>query len=343
MRQILVVPFGLIMSALFALTGNYLFSLLIITVFFKVILLPTAISQQKGTSKQVRLQPKLKKIQTKFAGDQRKISEETQALYTREGFNPTSAGCLPLLIQFPIMIGLYEVLYTPLSNVLGMTSASVEALKRAYLLFTGVVKDAAVFDQTPIADIVKQAVSEKLLNNTASRALEIDVLKSFREMAASGSQLVQDLIASAGNITDTIINFNDKFTFMGVYLADSPADYKEVGAKILLIPLLSGLTALMSAVFMYMKQKKNNPEMAKNPSMGCMTFMSPMMSVVFTFMFPAGVGVYWIMTNIITFVQTVVLNYTHSPRKVIAQTMVEETVLRRSRENVIKMRAQMEK
>ncbi|NLA77006.1 MAG: YidC/Oxa1 family membrane protein insertase, partial [Clostridiales bacterium] len=154
---------------------------------------------------------------------------------------------------------------------------------------------------------------------------------------------VQDLIASAGNITDTIINFNDKFTFMGVYLADSPADYKEVGAKILLIPLLSGLTALMSAVFMYMKQKKNNPEMAKNPSMGCMTFMSPMMSVVFTFMFPAGVGVYWIMTNIITFVQTVVLNYTHSPRKVIAQTMVEETVLRRSRENVIKMRAQMEK
>ena len=343
MRQILVVPFGLIMSALFALTGNYLFSLLIITVFFKVILLPTAISQQKGTSKQVRLQPKLKKIQTKFAGDQRKISEETQALYTREGFNPTSAGCLPLLIQFPIMIGLYEVLYTPLSNVLGMTSASVEALKRAYLLFTGVVKDAAVFDQTPIADIVKQAVSEKLLNNTASRALEIDVQKSFREMSARGSQLVQDLIASAGNITDTIINFNDKFTFMGVYLADSPADYKEVGAKILLIPLLSGLTALMSAVFMYMKQKKNNPEMAKNPSMGCMTFMSPMMSVVFTFMFPAGVGVYWIMTNIITFVQTVVLNYTHSPRKVIAQTMVEETVLRRSRENVIKMRAQMEK
>ncbi len=331
------------MSALFALTGNYLLSLLILTVFFKVILLPTAVSQQKGTSKQVRLQPKIKKIQTKFAGDQRKIGEETQALYSREGFNPTSAGCLPLLIQFPIMIGLYEVLYTPLTNVLGVASGSVETLKRAYLLFKGVVTDPLIFQTTKIDDIVKQAVSDKLLNNTASRALEIDVLKNFKDMAVNGSEAVRELLASVGNLSDTIISFNEKFSFMGVYLADTPRDYKEVGAKILLIPLLAGVTALMSAIFMYIKQKQNNPELAKNPSMGCMTFMSPAMSVMFTFMFPAGVGVYWIITNIITFVQTIVLNYTHSPKKVIAQTMVEETITRRSRENMIKMRAQLEK
>ena len=92
-----------------------------------------------------------------------------------------------------------------------------------------------------------------------------------------------------------------------------------------------------------MKQRKQNPEMAKNPSMGCMTFMSPVMSLVFTFMFPAGIGVYWIISNIFSFIQQVVLTYVYSPKKVIAQQMVDETVARRSKENNAKRRADIEK
>ena len=79
--------------------------------------------------------------------------------------------------------------------------------------------------------------------------------------------------------------------------------------------------------------------MAKNPSMGCMTFMSPVMSVVFTFMFPAGVGVYWIMSSLFTLLQTLLLNYTQSPQKVIAESMIDETVERRSRDaSIIKLK-----
>jgi YidC/Oxa1 family membrane protein insertase len=94
---------------------------------------------------------------------------------------------------------------------------------------------------------------------------------------------------------------------------------------------------------MFFKQRKQNPEMAKNPSMGCMTFMSPVMSLWFTFMFPAGVGVYWIISNIISFIQQVALTTLYSPKKVIAQQMVDETVTRRSRENNVKRRVEIEK
>ena len=94
---------------------------------------------------------------------------------------------------------------------------------------------------------------------------------------------------------------------------------------------------------MYMRQRKQNPEMAKNPTMGCMTFMSPAMSLWFTFMFPAGVGVYWIISNILSFIQQVVLTNLYSPKKVIAQQMVDETVQRRSRENNVKRRVEIEK
>jgi YidC/Oxa1 family membrane protein insertase len=94
---------------------------------------------------------------------------------------------------------------------------------------------------------------------------------------------------------------------------------------------------------MFFRQKKQNPEMAKNPTMGCMTFMSPVMSLMFTFMFPAGVGVYWIISNVFSFVQQVVLTSLYSPKKVIAEQMVDETVVRRSKENMTKRRVELEK
>ena len=83
--------------------------------------------------------------------------------------------------------------------------------------------------------------------------------------------------------------------------------------------------------------------MAKNPAMGCMTFMSPAMSLMFTFMFPTGVGVYWIISNIFSFFQQIFTSFVYSPKKVIAQQMVDETVLRRSKENTTKLRVENEK
>jgi YidC/Oxa1 family membrane protein insertase len=60
-------------------------------------------------------------------------------------------------------------------------------------------------------------------------------------------------------------------------------------------------------------------------------------------MFPAGVGVYWIISNIFSFIQQVVLTSVYSPKKVIAEQMVDETVVRRSKENMTKRRVELEK
>ena len=87
---------------------------------------------------------------------------------------------------------------------------------------------------------------------------------------------------------------------------------------------------------MYLRQRETNPAMAKNPSMGCMTFGMPLFSLFFTFQFPVGVGVYWIASSLIAFVQTVILNLIYSPKKTITRLMVDETVQRRSKEENIK-------
>ena len=120
--QILYVPFGFLFRILFDFVGNYGLALIIFTLFFRLILLPSAIKQQKGMAKQYRLQPKLKRIREKYqdyAPNERnqKIQMETNELYQQEGYSAMTGGCAPLLLQLPILWGLYGIIRHPMYAV----------------------------------------------------------------------------------------------------------------------------------------------------------------------------------------------------------------------------------
>ncbi|MFN8442224.1 MAG: YidC/Oxa1 family membrane protein insertase [Caldilineaceae bacterium] len=85
------------------------FAIILFTVLVKVITLPLTISQIRGMQAQKDLQPKIQELQKKYKGDREKIAQEQMRLYQEAGVNPLS-GCLPLLIQMPILIGLYAAL-----------------------------------------------------------------------------------------------------------------------------------------------------------------------------------------------------------------------------------------
>lgn len=304
----IITPFAWLLRAFYNLGGNYVLALLLFAIVFKLILLPSSVSQQKGMAKQQRLQPKIRRIQAKFAGDQRKIQEETQALYQREGYNPMNAGCFPLLIQLPIIYILYEVIYSPLKYVLRISEPILDVLKQGVSALQGIDKAAL-----------------------ANRRIELTIIEHWDEV----KHLVTDQ-----NIFSQLDTFIHKFTLFSVPLGQTPSwsTFKnwassDQGAKLLLlIPLISGITSLLTGLITFVKQKQTNPEMAKNPTSGCMTFMMPLMSVYFTFLFPAGIGLYWIFQNILSAVQMVVLNKAYSNEKVMARMMVAETIQRRSKE-----------
>ena len=306
----LAVPFGYVLHFLYLLFDNYLVSLFILTLAVKLIMLPSSISQQKGSAKQTRLQPKINRIRQKYSNGgqptremQMKIQEETQALYQREGYSPMSGGCAPLLIQFPVMIGLYGVVYTPLSKVLRIGTDLVN-------------KAAEVLNVTSTTNAAKGGMNR----------IEIQLLSKL-----SADNMPEVLAPYA----DDILRLKDQFMLFGKLDLTQTPNWKEPSV-LWLIPGLVLVLGLATGFIMFQKQKQTNPEMAKNPSMGCMTFMSPLLSVWFTFMFPAGVGVYWIMSSFFQLIQTILLNHTHNPQKVIARNMIDETVDRRSREAHIK-------
>lgn len=317
--------FGWILKFIYNLVGNnYALALIVFTLFFRLILLPSTISQQKGAAKQMRMQAKVNRIQEKYkdyqkADKQQLIQQETQALYQKEGYSSMTGGCLPLLIQLPIMWGLYGAVYKPLSYILGIGSDALVKFADIYKDITGTA-----------IDVLK----------SGSTQAEMLILEKFNEIAPKATEVSQDVI-------NTIQNFD--FTVLGIPLYARPSfdTIKNFGSAtaidrwLLLIPILAALTSLMTSLLTQKRQEKNNPaNAAQNKQMSCMMMlMMPLMSLWITFSLPAAVGMYWIISNVVAFLQTLILGYTHEPRKVLAKLMVEETIERRSKEENTKLMA----
>ena len=112
--KIISTPFGYVMRFIYEFVGNYALSLFLFALLVKVLMIPMTIKQKKTMLEQQRIQPMIQKIQKTYARDQRRMQEEMQNLYDREGISPM-AGCGTMLLTFPILIGLYGVIIQPLT------------------------------------------------------------------------------------------------------------------------------------------------------------------------------------------------------------------------------------
>jgi len=95
---------------------SYWFSIVMLTIAVRILLIPLTVKQVRSTRAMQELQPELKKLQAKYKNDRQKLNEEMMALYRERGFNPM-AGCWPLLAQMPFFFALYHVIYS--KNIAG--------------------------------------------------------------------------------------------------------------------------------------------------------------------------------------------------------------------------------
>ncbi|MCZ8517445.1 membrane protein insertase YidC [Paenibacillus filicis] len=89
--------------------GSYGLSILVVTVIIRLIILPLTLKQYRSSKRMQELQPELKKLKEKYKDDAKKQQEETMKLFQKEGVNPL-AGCLPLVVQMPVLIALYNAI-----------------------------------------------------------------------------------------------------------------------------------------------------------------------------------------------------------------------------------------
>ena len=282
-------PMGWIIEQIYHLVSNYGLSIIIFTVLFKLVLLPLNIKSQKAMKKQQKIQPLLAEVQKKYANDKEKLQQETMKLYKENGVSMTG-GCLPMLIQLPILFGLYRVIYAPLKYLLGVDVTSADAISRV-----GELKDAII------------AAGENI-GNLASTANDL-ILKNSQIQVSQWAQKLN------GASDPWAINFN----FCGLDLSNVPT--KAIGyitsgnldwsiILLLLIPILAVIAAVVTNKITMAQSGQNNSENeTANQMSKSMSLMMPVMTGFFTLTLPAGLGIYWIISSVMQILQQLLLNY----------------------------------
>jgi len=122
-------PIGWVLSFIYNLVGNYGVAIVIFTLLVKFCLFPLYSKQIRSTAKMSQLSPKMKAIQQKYANDKQMLNVKMSEFYKEEKFNP-AAGCLPMIIQMPIIFGVFALLRQPL---LYMNSDMLFAVHESFL------------------------------------------------------------------------------------------------------------------------------------------------------------------------------------------------------------------
>jgi YidC/Oxa1 family membrane protein insertase len=267
------------MWLIYQVVHNYGIALILFTIVLRAVLFPLSIKQQKSSAKMQVFQPKIQEIQKKYANNKEKQQEEMMKLYEQHGYNPMG-GCLPSLLQMVFLFGIIYVVYEPLTHILRLDSATISAL----------------------TEIVKANTDILGSNAGSSTQVQLAIVSAIQN-----SETVGLFSSIAPDVIEKIQNFD--YTLFGLYLGQVPT-WKSV---LVLIPILSGLTALATS----MVSMKLTPGMdqQQNNSMKYMMYFMPIMSLWIAFSVPCGVGIYWIVSNLLAILQTVLLNKFYSPAK----------------------------
>lgn len=284
-------------------------AIILFTIVVYTLMIPLTYKQQKFSKMSVRMNPELQAIQNKYKGKSDQVSmvkmqDEMKAVYAKYGTSQTGS-CLPLLIQFPVLIALYRVIYA--------IPAYIDKVKLAYYpLVTDILsaKDGSTFIQglSSAAQFKKQDFA---LENTI-----IDVLnKASSAEWESIATHFPNLSSVIDTTRQTLNGFNN---FFGLNIANSPwFSMKQYFAEgeyfwliiAVLIPVLAGLTQWISVKLMTRATaipEGDGSDMMK--SMNMMNNFMPLMSVYMCAILPAGLGLYWIMSAVVRTVQQIVIN-----------------------------------
>ena len=282
-------PLGWIIEMIYSLVANYGLAIIIFTVIVKLILLPLNIKSQKAMRKQQKIQPILQELQKKYANDQEKLNREMMKLYKENNVSMTG-GCLPMLIQMPILIGLYQVIQRPLSYLVGVDWMAQEVIDKVYML-----RDA-------------MAAS---IGNLATQTEEM-LARTYQIQLSQWAGIVN------GPNDPWVLNFD----FLGLDLANTPSaalnylmrlDFSNPGViALLIIPVLAVVSQLLTTKLTQVQSGQNNKtdsaSSTANQMSKSMMIMMPIMTGVFTFTLPSGIGVYWIVSSLVQLIQQLALN-----------------------------------
>lgn len=299
----LYVAFGWIIGQLYFVFGNYGVTIIIFTIFIRLIMIPLYTKQQKTTLKQGQLSDEIAELKRHYKDDNQGFTLAQQELFKNHKISMFS-GCLPQIVALFMIWPIWRIISSPLRYIMGVSIDNI----------------------TEMGNRLNEMglLSSQEFNNIVNR--DIPIISALNSNGEALSEMVGEGLIRA----DQILNLNFLGLNLGVQPTWQPAllfgDQMNVYLPLLIIPLLAVITTFLVSKITEvtnpaMAQNKKNAELAKrNPArdsaqapdqsasmMKSMKYMMPIMTLMTVFFAPAAMGMYWVIGNLMAIVQSLLL------------------------------------
>ena len=283
--------------------------IIIFTIIIYTLMIPLTVKQQKWSKMSAVMNPEIQKIQKKYANKKDQASmlkqqEELQIVYEKYGVS--TGGCLPMLIQMPILFALYPVI----QNI----PKYVDGVKAAYMPVVDQIMQVDGFQK--IMETIGSA-KPVLMSATAYDYSKADTLVQvlYKFQDSTWNTLVDKMPSIETVVDATTKTMGHLNNFLGINIGETPMTmltnslhpFSIVGIILaVIIPIMAGLAQFISVKLQPQPSMDENNQMAA--SMKTMTYTMPLFSVFLGFTLPAGLGLYWAVSAVVRCVQQVAIN-----------------------------------
>ncbi len=270
---------GWVLARIYDLVPNYGVTIILLTVVIRLLLLPLGIKQIKSMQHMQAIQPKIKALQKKHKGNKQKIQEETMRLYKEAGVNPLG-GCLPLLLQFPILIAMYSVIRAPVlvpaADAPGSFQISNNHLPEDSELFRKVIlheNGGFAFLDLQCTVMGAGTLLPQTFQDPADKQTK-DLPEGAPILSASGEELGFEATTRAA-------------------LDCGDSRFPDIVPYVILLLLMIG-----STYYQQFQMQKASPPGSQSAQQQAIMRVMPLMFAFFGLTFPAGLVLYWTTSNV---------------------------------------------
>ena len=307
-----------ILNWIYSWLGNYGWSVVLFTLFIRLILLPLDIKSKKSMRAMTKVQPKMQALQAKYANDKEKLNQKMMELYKKEHVSPT-AGCLPMLISLPILFIMFSAMRTvgdehTVQMILDMKNGIAPRMDH-WLWIKNVFQPDSITTQLPIVAASAQTALRTIRASAHSSILTEENLAAAREFLASAeySAMAAPYMPAAAFHR---VSLNLLFFQPSLLLPTSLGNLFKYSNGYFILPILAAVSQFFMTKIMNGKQ---TPEQKAAQEAQAQDQTNPMNSPVMKWFFPifslwicatsnAAFSIYWMAANVIQIVQQVAVN-----------------------------------
>lgn len=315
-----------VLNSIYRLIGNYGWSVILFTILVRLVVFPLDVRSRAGMRKMQKIQPELNKLQEKYANDRVKLQQKQSELMRRERYNPLS-GCLPLLIQWPILLAMFgamrQIAYEHTAGQVFTFLSGDSPIYEGWLWIKNIWMPDSLF--TSLAPdpnsmrIIGGEVWEKVFA-TFSQAQQTNILANIQAVVPDFSGILdftKEGLAATRNVIETALasmplyqqqiavlpgwgNINLMLFKVSVFVQHN---------GYLLLPAIAGVTQILMTKTMPGVNQPQQPQQAGQPNTGnFMKYFFPIFTVYICLSSNAAFALYWATANIIAMVSNLGIN-----------------------------------